>query len=212
VSQPQYDRLIRRVAARFVCVASLDVGRSTFTEHLKIHRFHGSLRITEMVNAGKRGKKVRELTVLAGHMSDQMEDILLKNAVDAILHSTYDQGKAALEKLLAEGAAFTLHERLLRGIDVEPTGTTLNLEKKFPNGNIVSITSSPHEFIVKDSAALGRDGKPGFRQDTLYSCASKKDGILFYGWLKDNLAAASRMTMMELRETWDTLGVRYNYH
>jgi len=207
------DRLVRRVAARFVCVASLDVGRGVFTEHLKIHRFHGSVRITEMANAGKRGKRVRELTVLAGNMSDQMEDILLKNAVEVILHATYDQAKSALEKLQAEGAAFKLSERVLRGVDVEPMGTTLNLSKDFPDGSTVRITSSPHDFAVKNTVIIPRgDGRPGFPQDTLYSPMGKKDAILFYGWLKDNLAAAGRMTLADLRKVWDTLGVRWDSH
>lgn len=203
-----------RVAARFV-VATLDVGRGVFTKHLKIHRFHGSVRITDLTNAGKRGKKVRELTVIASTHDEALADKILKQAVGSILDKTYDQAKAALEKVGQEHEnLFALHERELRGIDVEPPGTTLTLEKKFEDGSIVRIQSSPHDFGVTNSQLINAPGKAahGYRQDTLYSPVSKKDGIIFYGWLKDNLSHAANMTMPELRHAWDQMGVKYDYH
>jgi hypothetical protein len=206
--------LARRVAAKFLA-ASLDVGQHAFTEHLKIHRFHGSVRITDMTNAGKRGKKVRELTVMPHTLNDEMADRILKQAVTSILHMNYDQAKSHLEKIKADHPELMeTHERELRGIDVEPPGTTIKLEKKFPDGTIVRIQASPHDFHVTNSTVIEAPGKAahGYRQDTLYSPVSKKDGILFYGWLKDNISKAANMTMQELTHEWDQLGLRYDYH
>lgn len=206
-TSPDYDR--RKVA--------LDIGRGTFTEHLKLHRFHGSLRITDMENAGKRGKKVRELTVIAKTNDDALEDKILKQAASSILHMKYDQAKSHLESILERddhGSLFELHEVVYRGVDVEPMGTTLQLEKKFPDGSIVKIESSPHDFMVKSSTPINAPNKPahGMYQDTSYWPAKKQDGIIFYGWLKDNLAAAGNMTIQDLFKVWADLGVRYNSH
>jgi hypothetical protein len=207
--------MAKRVALRHF--HALELGRGTFTDHLKLHHFHGSLRITDMQNAGKRGKKVKELTLRPNTLNEDLCDRTIKHAVGSILHMTYDQAKSHLEEILAReghGTLFKLDEQELRGIDVEPRGTTINLEKKFPDGTIVRITSSPHDFLVTNSAVISAPGKAadGYRQDTLYHPRSKQDGILFYGWLQDNLSKAANMTIQELMAVWDSLGVRYDYH
>ena len=121
----------------------LGVGQSFLTDHLKLHRFSDSLRITDLTNAGKRGKKVREMTVQAGTLDSTRSDAVLRRAAEHILDMDYDQAKAALT---APSKKLQVHERQLRGIDVEPGATTFKLSKTFPNGTIVSIKSSPHAF------------------------------------------------------------------
>jgi hypothetical protein len=204
-----------RVASRFTLWANLDAGRGVFTEQLKIHRYSESVVVTDMVNAGKRGKKVRELTVLPGYLKADLLDRVLKQAVTSILHMSYDAAKAKLEKISEDHPGlFTLSENTLRGIDVEPPGTTFNLEKKFPNGEIVRITSSPHEFRVTNSTLIDAANKPahGFRQDTNYWSRGKESGIVFYTWLKENLSRASNMTLRDLTKTWDSLGIKWDSH
>ena len=217
--------IAEKVASR-VIKRALDVGRSVFTEHLKMHHYHGSLVITDMTNAGKRGKKVKELTVIPTSQNDEQSQKVIKQAVSSILHMNYDSAKAYLEDILkhlaqknqAEGVRaaplFNLHEREMRGIDVEPRGTTINLKKEFPDGSIVTIESSPHNFMVKHSALINAPGKAahGFRQDTLYWPRGKESGIIFYGWLKDNLSKAANMTIQQLRDVWDHIGVKWDSH
>ena len=212
-------QLAERVALRHFL--ALEVGGDFFTEHLKLHHFHGSLTITDMTNAGKRGKKVRTLTMVPNsHGNDELAGKVIKHAVNSILHMTYDHAKAALEKVLQDQQGrgqvnlFELHETAVRGIDVEPMGITIKLEKKFPNGTIVSIHASPHEFRVTNSVVISAPGKTadGFRQDTNYWSVGKKDGILFYGWITDNLSHVANMTILDLQKVWDSLGARYDSH
>lgn len=208
-------KLAERVTERYV--QALEIGQGVFTDHLKLHHFHGSLRITDLTNAGKRGKKVKELTVIPKTHHDELSDKIIKQAVSSILHMNYEQAKGHLESILqreGHGNLFDLHERELRGIDVEPRGTTIKLEKKFPDGAIVSIESSPHDFRVTNSAVISAPGKPahGFRQDTSYWPKGKKDGIVFYGWIKDNLSKAANMTIQDLTKVWHELGIQYDSH
>ena len=185
----------------------LGVGQSFFTKHLKLHRYSDSLRITDMQNAGKRGKKVRELTVMAKTRNEAAIDSLLKQAAESILDMDFSQAKRHLE-----GDPFELHERELRGIDVEPVGTTFLLSRTLPDGSIVAIDASPHTFLVRSSTLISAPNKAahGLRQDTLYGPKSKKDGQVFYDWIKANLAKAGRMTIRELIKLWDALGVSYD--
>lgn len=200
-------------------VASLGVGRSFFTQkNLKLHHYRGVLVVTDMTNAGKRGKVVRKLNVSTSRLQeDALSEKVLSQAAESILNFDYDQAKNHLEDVLKrEGheSLFTLSESTEKGVDVEPMGTTLKLEKKFPDETIVRIQSSPHEFRVTNSQVMSAPGKAmdGMRQDTAYYGRGKKDGILFYGWLKDNLSKAANMTIYDLIKVWRELGISYDQH
>lgn len=200
-------------------VAALGVGHSFFTaKNLKLHHFRGLLVVTDMTNAGKRGKVVRKLNVSTPiHRDDALSEKILIEAADSITSMDYDQAKSYLEGTLKrEGneKLFTLSESTEKGVDVEPMGTTLKLEKKFEDDTIVRIHSSPHEFRVVNSGVIRAPGKAadGHRMDTMYSSRGKKDGILFYGWLKDNLSKAADMKIQQLIEVWRTLGIHYDSH
>jgi hypothetical protein len=192
----------------------LPVGRGTFTQHLKLHHYTGSLRITDLQNAGKRGKKVKQLSVMPRTLDDAAADAVIERVADAITQQdmTYAQ---AVDYLEAAGKdEYQLEEQALRGVDVEPAGVTIQLEKKFDDGSIVRVDASPHDFHVVSSVPIVAPGKAanGYRQDTLYYPKAKADGIAFYAWLKDHVAKAASMTIQDLTKVWDSLDIAYYYH
>lgn len=218
--------LTDRVASRYI--EALELGRETYTaKGLKFHHWHGSLSITDMANAGKRGKKVRELWIRPNTNDDDRSVAIIQHAVQTTMHMTYDEAKAHLEKVQKEHPMepgpnhwptarplFDLREDVHRGVDVEPMGTKINLEKKFPNGTIVKIDSSPYEFRVTNSTVISAPDKPadGMRNDTLYYSKDKIGGGAFYAWLRDNMSKASNMTIQDLQEVWRSLGIKYDFH
>jgi hypothetical protein len=151
------------------------------------------------------------MTVLSGTMDSARTDALLRRAAEHILDMDYDKAKAALT---SPSKNLQVHERQLRGIDVEPGATTYKLSKTFPNGTIVSIEASPHNFLIRHSAVISAPGKVahGFRQDTLYWPRRKKDGQIFYDWIKTHLHAAGQMSILDLVHLWNELGVQYESH
>lgn len=206
--------LASRVAARF-CLSNLEVGRGIFTqENLKIHRFRDHIRITDMTFAGKRGKVVKSLAIVQENLREDNTERVLQQAISSIQGMDYSQAKTKLETISEKyPGLFRLSESSQRGVDVEPMGTPVELERKFPNGTILRIKSTPHEFHVTNSVPLGgSSGKPGFRQDTSYWGRSKKDGVVFFAWAKDNLSKLSKMTILELMELWHSLGVSFDQH
>lgn len=212
--------IVRRVATRHL--QSLDLGRDHFTDKgLKFHHWHGSLSITDLTNAGKRGKKVRELWLKPNTQNDEFAERIIKQAVDATSHMSYDQAKVHLEKVRAEFSGkegkvplFDLREEVHRGVDVEPMGTKINLENKFPDGSIVRIEASPHDFLVVSSTPIHAPDKPahGLMQDTRYWPRNKPSGIAFYGWIKDNMSKAAKMKVQDLITVWGDLGVKWDSH
>lgn len=192
----------------------LERGRGTYTPHLRLHHYTGSLRITDLENAGKRGKKVKQLSVMPKTLNDDQASEIISRVADVIVQQdlTYPQ---VVDYLEAAGKdEYRLEETTLRGIDVEPPGVTIHLEKKFPDGTIVTIKSSGHDFHVTHSAVIRAPGKAadGYRQDTLYWPRAKADGILFYAWLRENVAKAAEMTLPQLEKVWDKLGARVESH
>ncbi len=220
VNRVEDQALAAKVAHREI-VKALELGRETFTpQGLKFHHWHGSLSITDMTNAGKRGKKVRELRLIPDTHDDDLAIRIIQQGVNSTLHMNYDQAKAHLEQIQAKypGAGgrgiFKLDEQTYRGVDVEPMGTKLELTNKFPDGAWLRISASPQDFHVTDSAVISAPGKPahGFHQDTSYWPVKKQDGAVFYTWLKENLSKAAHMTIQDLRKVWDEIGVRWNSH
>ena len=96
------DQAIAEKVARRFLQADVEVGRGIFTpQNLKIHRYRESVEVTDMTNAGKRGKKVSVMHVSVGSMASNMVDVALKNLTSEILHMNYAAAKNHVEKVIA---------------------------------------------------------------------------------------------------------------
>lgn len=207
------ESIVRRVTARYK-TSKLEMGRTFFNENLKIHRYAESVVVTDLTNAGKRGKTCMEMHI--GVDSFNRDEI--NGAIDSIIDDltkakTYEDAKKVVQAELVTGN-FQINERALRGVDVEPMGTVINTDKKFPDGSTVRIKASPQSFRVVHSYPLihpGTGKDTGNRQDTMYYNYKKQDGAAFYAWIKTNLAKAGKMTIQELRDQWDALGIKYDH-
>jgi hypothetical protein len=190
-------------------MSAFAVGHTVFTASgLRIHHFRGSLNIRDMANAGKRGKAVRELSVHTKYQSDTKADPILEDAASFVRNMSFDEA----EQWFKSSDTFRVDKRNLRGVDVEPASARIELVNKLPGGTILTIDATAYDFEVKSSVMFTRTGGTSFRQDTLYSPSGKKDGQLFYAWLRTHLAEAGRSTLIELQAVWRKLGVRYDYH
>ena len=196
----------------------LEVGRTVITRHgLKIHRYYGILEVTETANAGKRGKSVRQVKLYGSSHQSRVE-ALLGEASHAILSITFDEARDRLVGVAeASGGLLKIEDYTLRGVDVEPAGTPVDLHHEFPDGRIVKIHATPNEFRVRDSYLLtprvGPKKDHELRQDTLHWQAKKKDAQIFYRWIQDgHLKELAGMTFSEIRQVWVQLGVKWDSH
>jgi len=201
------DQVVTRVAARYAIAMGIPIGKSWESGSIRIHRWRDMYTITELTNAGKRGKKVREMVVEPRTSDEQgwmerMSQVLPE-------YTTYDQVFAFFKDLLHDyPGQILIHESEKRGVDVNPGGTT-KITLKTNTG--VEITADPMDFLVKHTAIIG--GPKGFAQDTLYWPANaKKDSKVFYNWLVANLSEANRMDIMDFRKLWKDLGIPYSFH
>lgn len=194
-------------------------GKTVEVGSVRIHRYNDSFQVTDLTNAGKRGKRVRVMSLspsysYPGKPEDWMEG--MSRALPEF--PSYDAVKAFIKDVLHDHPGeINLSESEKRGVDVNPGGT----EKiHFATSLGIEVTALPDEFIVKSTVPLRQkrpdepaNDRPGETfQDTLYYEAGKKDAAVFYNWLKANRAEAERMTLADFRKLWSTLGVRYDYH
>lgn len=195
------------------------MGRTFQNEIVRIHRYRDMLQVTDLTNAGKRGKQCVEMTVQPSYSFKGDRDAWL----DRISNEFVDRAprglksmKAFIKDLLVDfPGEISLEERTLKGITVEPYGEVFEFEIPQSDGNIVQVRSSPIDFSVVHRGKLTHPttGKDMGFQDTLYYPDKRKDAAVFYAWMKDNHQKARlHMTMDMFRELWRHLDIGYDYH
>ncbi len=183
----------------------IPVGETVERDGLRFHRYASSLRVTDITNAGKRGKSCPEFALF--NLDYGVKDAKQIAAVEAALKDiakakTYEQAVAIARGVAAKdsqrGMAFaSIEERQLRGVDVPPAeggkGSAIKIET--PTFTLKAETT---DFSVNEKPRPGTDG-----QDTTAIIppvrGAKKTAIAaFYRWVKDNEWRIKRMTFREL--------------
>lgn len=201
------DSVTSRVASRFIVVAGIPLGKSWESGSIRIHRWRDMYTITELTNAGKRGKQVREM-VIDPRVQDTQE--WMERMSEALPHyDTYDQVLAFFKDLAKDyPGQIKITEGVKRGVDVNPGGT-VKINLKTDTG--LDIRAEPMDFsVTKTDVFEGRTGP--FNQDTRYWPRDKKGAAVFYNWLKANLSQANHMTIQDFQKLWDELKIPYTYH
>ena len=186
---------------------------------VRVHRYNDSFQVTDLTNAGKRGKRVRVMSLSPSYSYRNKPEVWMESMGKTLPdYPSYDAIKSLIKDLLHDfPGEINLTESEKRGVDVNPGGTE-KIHFTTPTG--ITVTALPDEFHLKSTVPLRskRPGEPAndrpgeMFQDTLYYGAGKKDAAIFYNWLKANRAEAERMTLEDFRKLWSTIGVRYDYH
>lgn len=191
----------------------LQVGRTILSDNrmLRIHRYTSSVRITDLTNAGKRGKRCGEITLWD---LDYIRDEEVLRDLDGLLSHLADsptyQAAAnrirgfvtAVEMFHPEiGIPPKIEESELRGVDVTPAGfapvviKTRNFDLK-SDYNDFSIRSNTDKYNLPACIPASKGGK--------------EDIKVFYRWVSDNRDAIERMTYEEVLSGMRTQGIRYH--
>jgi hypothetical protein len=203
----------------------ITLGETRDQGSIRVHRWADGFEVTELTNAGKRGKKCASLRVVGGSYSSPHRPADFKGwdayGESFAMLSSMAEVKAFLADVLARFPnSLATHPTEKRGIDVAPGGKgIIRLQKQFPDGTIVEVDAWPHEFLVKNSVvmhALDEHGRPraahGHRQDTLYHSRNKSGAQRFYAWIEKHMLTAQNMTIADLRRLWDEQGIGWDSH
>jgi hypothetical protein len=191
--------LAQRVAARYR--RALSVGETFENEHWRIHRYATSIHATQLLNAGKRGKKVPTL-VLVANGTLPLESI----ALEMIVHANRGADFARMKQVFDEQQDVWEKEadvylRQDRGVDVTPAGFKVLKIK----GQGVLVEVGYKDFSVRDLVDTNNEPTciPAIE-------GGQKDIPVFYRWVKDNEQQIQHMTFQDVLDQMRSLGVRYH--
>jgi hypothetical protein len=195
----------------------IELGKTVELGTVRIHRFADHFRVTDLTNAGKRGKRVAVAAFAPTYAYKGDRSEWMHNMAAALLHcSSFRAAQSLASDLLVDFPGelrFDVREE--RGVDVEPAGAQ-TLTIKTSNG--LEIKASERDFQVCSRQFHGVTAtRPGVAHDTLYWPAGTKTvaragAASFFAWLSANLSTVEAMTIGELRSQWEALGVRYDFH
>ncbi len=203
---------VHHLVARYVKAYGIEIGRTVNVGSVRIHRYSESFLAHDLTNAGKRGKKVKVLSIGLGTGSAQYaqrREWLEMMGKTLPNHETYESLKSYVNSLKQDDPYIYADEREERGIDVEPMGNKITLKT---NTGLV-IESAPKEFRVLNREPLEhpKTGKPIGFQDTNYYDKGTDSAAVFFTWLQTNLSKVNTLDMGGLRKVWDALDVKYDY-
>jgi hypothetical protein len=206
------SNVARRVLARGVAL-----GKTLQNEKVRIHRYSNVIKITDLTNAGTRGKKVEELAVGYEGFSDmsstsrEVLEIVSDLAGNLFLSGNdYQSIKSYMEKLKKTHDGIDIEVRNYRGVDVEPFGETFDFLIKGDMGATFRVRFSPHDFTVKHTRPTG---PKGVDLDTFYYSQTKADGQAWYAWASKNQLLIRRFkSINDFMNVWAKLKVRWGTH
>ena len=192
VTLAQFNRFIRSAK-------TIGVGETVETDNLRIHRFRPSIKVTDLTNAGKRGKKVSWFTI---YDTDHIQDDKVKKNLDKFFAGitqvkNYDQAAkwAKLIKKDADGrkgfGTLGFQEGTERGVDVRPSGPghePIKIDNKH-----MELEITPSDFNIRDK--VDRNNLPACIPQPGRGQRSKLAKL--YSWAKQNKAKLKNMTYQE---------------
>lgn len=211
VEEKQAMDLTRRIVARYK-LSGVEMGREVTQGTVRIHRYSDHFVITDLTNAGLRGKKVRIMNLSLGYGSTQNRKEWLDTMGDTLPNQdSYEGVKRFVNGLRQDDPYVLADEREARGVDIEPTGAKISVKT---NAGLL-IEAAPDNFRVLNRQPMShpKTKEPmGTFQDTNYYSRDKKGAGVFFAWLKANISRANNFSIQDFQQLWDQAGIKYDYH
>lgn len=180
----------------------LRVGEEKQGDHLRVLRYADHFRISDLTNAGQRGKSVEVLTINCRSVRD---DQLVDDLGSALLNADMDTAKDWARRLRQMDKSIRTRVFEVKGVDVLPAS-----EKtiRFDNGKIgihVSHdTATIRNLLDKANNAMLTP------VSTRRGHQSKRSLKQLSRWIRDNLAALKRMDYQQVTKALRQANIKYS--
>lgn len=206
VTVEQADRVATRFARSIEpprTVTALSVGEKFENEAWRIHRNSMAIRVTDLTNAGKRGKKVETLSLYKKfpNAKTPLESIAMEFVMNAKRKASFAKMKEVAEQALEVLDDVGMQILVERGVDVAPG----DFKPIMIEGEHVLVEAGFDDFSVKDL-----DDKNNEKTCTPRAEGSKKDIPVFYRWVQDNKKKILRMTYSDVITEMGKLQIEYH--
>jgi len=181
-------------------------GKAFENDDIRYHVYRSSVRVWDLTNAGKRGKKV---DYFALYDIDMVRDPELSKKVEQwafrLRTMNYRQALRAAQELAFEGGDYPpkISQQQEKGVRITPAG----FKPLRVRGRGVLVESEWDSFRVRDLLDTNNDPTciPAFK-------GGKKDVKVFYRWVRDNESAIKRMDFRQVLKHMDQNNIRYHYY
>lgn len=198
----------KRLLALSNKIAKISIGHDFESEKsmIRAHRFMNSLKVWDLSNAGKRGKKVDSFTIMINEDNDievkALEEISKKAEKAKHFIELKLEAISIVDDALDNDVQIDFYKNNYRGVDIQPAGfKPIKLKGKY-----VDIEAGYNRFVV-------RDKQDEYNLPTCMPAANgKRDIKLFYRWLKDNEKKVKNMTFNEIVRELQKNKIKYNQY
>ena len=175
----------------------LERGKTVEVNGMRIHRYNDSIEVTDLTNAGKKGKVCKTFSNGAFDSGCAFEDLL-----DTLDTETFESLRAKTMDLDNEHG-FSFHESERKGVLVAPAG----FKDLMIIGNYVSVRADFDSFAVRD--LVDQNNLPTL----IPPChgGEKKAIKAFYKWVAANQEAIKDMKFGQVWEAIRVAGVDTHY-
>jgi len=202
----RFERIASRVASSILAVS---VGDMFENDAIRVQRWMSSLRVWDLTNAGKRGKRVDVIAMYNLDFAPDATHLIKALGNDLEKARSFRQAKRMMEDALVEIESVggdthrqvNIAEDTERGVDVAPAG----FKPVKINGKKVYIEADYKSFVVRDKED----------QYNLPTCipavrGGKADIKVFYRWVMDNENQLRNMSYSEVTSGMRKAGIRYH--
>lgn len=197
------DYLAAKKAVQTVAVDEpLRVGVTLERGTLRVHRLRDLFQLWDLTNAGKRGRKVRTLSVSPAFRAGiDREEVMEQMARRLATLASFEVAELAVHGFLIEHpAALDVSDGELRGVDVTPGGfKPIKVETVR-----LSLEVGYRSFSVKDL------NDPHNRPTCVPGDARKVLIPVFYRWVSDNITRLESMSYREVLREMMAMGIDYH--
>lgn len=196
----------------------MKIGQTIENGTIRVHRYQNQVVVTDLTNAGKRGKKVDSFSasILHGDYDAAMQRRLDRVSSTMAEQTNYGTALGIVEDYIARfPRELNIYRRQERGIDVRPGGVEKILAF---NALGIELEADPLDFRMVHREAMGRSSSAAneqgdaFYQDTAYWPVKKADARKFYDWLLANRSKIDSMSVRDFGRVFNQLGIQYHSH
>jgi len=199
----RFERIANKMAMSILAVS---VGDMFENDAIRVIRTRSGIRVIDLENAGKRGKRVDVIAIYDVDYADDPGGLVEELAKDLEKARSFSQATGMLQNTLDavnEGSSrqVKIYKDNERGVDVAPAG----FKPVKINGKNVYIEADYKSFVVRDKED----------QYNLPTCipairGGKADIKVFYRWVMDNESQLRNMTYDEVTSGMRKAGIRYH--
>jgi hypothetical protein len=195
MTKAQVSQVLHKPPSR---LPTLDFGSQYENPWWRVVRMSNVFRVTELVNAGKRGKAVREIVLLSkSHQHRATTDEASRELMQAAQQPDFAVMEQAAARAAMMPPGYEMSQRKLKGIEVTPFG-----DKYEARGVDFAIRVEPRDFTAR-----GTDVNESCVTSANLTAARKA-----HAWLMSIREDIPRMTMRELNAGLSQRGIEVRHY